>query len=549
MLSRRKLIFLLPFVISAAFIPVSEVYADFIDAFDVSTEEANPTSVEFNTDGMKMFVLGRGGNEVNEYACSTGFDVSTCSFTVKAGNPFSISAQEENPISLAFSTDGKTMFVMGILGDDINEYACTTGFDVSTCAYSGDGERFSVLSQDSNPRSLAFNTAGTKMFMMGIANKTVNEYACGTGFDVSTCAYSGDGERFSVSGQEVSPSSLAFNTDGTKMFVYGFAGKDVNEYACSTGFDVSTCAYSGDDERFDPTAQEDSPRSLTFNADGTKMFVMGFTGVDVNEYSCIVGFDVSTCIATAAPTLTLQDPSPQEWGVALDELAGAAPSNVGLNKLVIEWNDGSGSSDVTISGTNTWTTTHTFPSTAISATHGITLKVVEISSSTVLSQAAVTVNIEKQTPNLTITSPSSDLVWGGAITMAGSLTNVAGDPIDGNLITASGTGIGTPSITLTDTTGAPNPTGEYSISILSGRDEKARQLTEDWLRQYGVTYDWLFMRPSGNNQKDCLFKCRIYINEILPHYEVEFVLDDRDQVVAFWRSIGLTCFQVDYGAF
>lgn len=92
-------------------------------------------------------------------------------------------------------------------------------------------------------------------------------------------------------------------------------------------------------------------------------------------------------------------------------------------------------------------------------------------------------------------------------------------------------------------------TGEYSISILSGRDEKARQLTEDWLRQYGVTYDWLFMRPSGNNQKDCLFKCRIYINEILPHYEVEFVLDDRDQVVAFWRSIGLTCFQVDYGDF
>jgi len=69
LLSRHRLIFLLPFVILAAFIPVSEVYSDFIDAFDVSPEETNPTSLAFNTAGTKMFVMGVLGIDINEYAC------------------------------------------------------------------------------------------------------------------------------------------------------------------------------------------------------------------------------------------------------------------------------------------------------------------------------------------------------------------------------------------------------------------------------------------------------------------------------------------------
>jgi hypothetical protein len=36
---------------------------------------------------------------------------------------------------------------------------------------------------------------------------------------------------------------IAFNTDGTKMFIVGDTGDDVNEYALSTAFDVSVQAY------------------------------------------------------------------------------------------------------------------------------------------------------------------------------------------------------------------------------------------------------------------------------------------------------------------
>jgi len=73
----------------------------------------------------------------------------------------------------------------------------------------------------------------------------VNEYACTTGFDVSTCAFT---DAFSVSAQETIPQDLAFNTDGTKMFVVGSSGDDVNEYTISVGFDFDGVAASEEEE-------------------------------------------------------------------------------------------------------------------------------------------------------------------------------------------------------------------------------------------------------------------------------------------------------------
>ena len=49
-----------------------------------------------------MFVVGTGGDNVNEYTLSTAFDVSTASHDSR----FSVFAQESLPTGLAFSNDG-----------------------------------------------------------------------------------------------------------------------------------------------------------------------------------------------------------------------------------------------------------------------------------------------------------------------------------------------------------------------------------------------------------------------------------------------------------
>jgi hypothetical protein len=87
------------------------------------------------------------------------------------------------------------------------------------------------------------------------------------------------------------------------------------------------------------------------------------------------------------------------------------------------------------------------------------------------------------------------------------------------------------------------------IILMSGRHELARKDTQAWLQVHGVTYDKLYMRPDGDNQPDYIIKRKLYDDHIDGRYNVLFVLDDRNQVVDLWRSLGLKCLQVDYGDF
>jgi predicted kinase len=93
--------------------------------------------------------------------------------------------------------------------------------------------------------------------------------------------------------------------------------------------------------------------------------------------------------------------------------------------------------------------------------------------------------------------------------------------------------------------------GGHRIVFLSGREDKFREPTVRFLEKYlGTDFRYtLLMRVSGDMRKDSIIKEEILRASILPHYHVDFALDDRNQVVDMWRGLGLTCLQVDYGDF
>jgi len=140
-----------------------------------------------------------------------------------------------------------------------------------------------VASQASNPSGITFNSDGTKMFVIGSTSDSVHQYNLTTGFDVSTASYT---QTFSVSSEETSPQGITFNTDGTKMFIVGSSGDDVNEYTLITGFDISTASYT---RNFSVALEETSISGIAFNSDGTKMYIVGSSGDDVNEYTITRG--------------------------------------------------------------------------------------------------------------------------------------------------------------------------------------------------------------------------------------------------------------------
>lgn len=106
------------------------------------------------------------------------------------------------------------------------------------------------------------------------------------------------------------------------------------------------------------------------------------------------------------------------------------------------------------------------------------------------------------------------------------------------------------------------------IIFCSGREDKYRPETIRFIEKYCLAktlhgrageFDLqevmspieykLHMRKTDDFRKDSIIKEEIYVNEIEGKYNVLCILDDRDQVVEFWRSKGLTCFQVAPGNF
>lgn len=94
----------------------------------------------------------------------------------------------------------------------------------------------------------------------------------------------------------------------------------------------------------------------------------------------------------------------------------------------------------------------------------------------------------------------------------------------------------------------------YDVIFLSGREDSCRAKTVDWLvKHLDFTKEYieknLFMRKAGDTRKDYVIKREMFDAHVKDKYYINFVLDDRNQVVNLWRDLGLTCFQVADGYF
>ena len=245
----------------------------------LTSVDGDVRDVKFNNDGTKMFYVGRANDGVYEYSVGNPWDVSTITYVRSLDISVVSATQGDNSAnSIEFNTDGTKLFVLGQGQDLVNEYTLTTGFDLSTASFT---RSFDVSGQENAPYGLAFNNDGTKMFITGWTGDDVNEYTLSTGFNVSTASFV---DSFDVSGQEARPSAVQFDSDGTTMYVLG--GHNIPtiwQYTLTTGFDVSTASYSG--KSFSVHSEETKARGFCFGDNGIKLFVCGWNGDKINQYS------------------------------------------------------------------------------------------------------------------------------------------------------------------------------------------------------------------------------------------------------------------------
>ena len=239
------------------------------------------TGVVFNDDGTKMYLSDSSDRYIYQRNLSTAFDVSSATGSL-TGLSLGVSVY---PYSLSFNNDGTKLYVLETTR--VREYALTTGFDVTTASLT---TTESLNSQDTSMRGLTFNNDGTKMFTVGDTGNSVYEYALSTAFDISSLSYT---DSVSISSQEYSPREIKFNHDGTKMYVSGASGTDINEYTLSTAFDISsTVTHKGSYSVTSSDSVYSSATGFSFNNDGTKLFTTGTYNDRLNEHSLTTPFSL-----------------------------------------------------------------------------------------------------------------------------------------------------------------------------------------------------------------------------------------------------------------
>ena len=92
-------------------------------------------------------------------------------------------------------------------------------------------------------------------------------------------------------------------------------------------------------------------------------------------------------------------------------------------------------------------------------------------------------------------------------------------------------------------------TGVHDIVLASGRNERSRIATQDWLRANGLGgYHKLYMRKADDFRSDDIVKQEI-LDEIIRDYgkKPDMVFDDRPRVVRMWRDNDIFVFNVYQG--
>ena len=200
-------------------------------------------------------------------------------------------------------TDG---IAISPLGDKVGTVTGSATLDLST----GDVFNYTPTTDTTfvftNPPS-----SGMKLFQLNITGGNA-----GAVYDIANATY--DSAAFSTATQETNPRDFTFNNDGTKLYVIGISGSGVDYYNLSTPYDVTSAVY---DSIFNnPGFLDTSPVSLSFNADGSKLFFLGKDTNTVYQYTLSTPFDLTTANTTTVGSynLSAEGASTGKWHLSFN---------------------------------------------------------------------------------------------------------------------------------------------------------------------------------------------------------------------------------------
>ena len=276
-----------------------------IGSKDVGSESTSPRDIYFNTAGTRMYVVGNDATNVFQYDLSTAFSVSTAIYN---GDFFDVSGEDAEPGGITFNSDGTKMYIAGMNNQGVYQYDLGTAWDVTTAVYNT--KHIDVSGETLNPRDMAFSSDGKTMFVISLTPDFVFQYTLTTAWDVTTATYAT--KSVDISSEEINATSVFFNNDGSEMFILGGADT-VYKYTLGTPWDLSTATYSTISKSLANNGT--AITGLYFKSDGKKMYVADTTLDLVFEYTLD---DSSIGITTGVYKAAVDDIDPRDGETEAD---------------------------------------------------------------------------------------------------------------------------------------------------------------------------------------------------------------------------------------
>ena len=203
-------------------------------AYSVNSQDTAPQGLFFSPNGQNMFIVGSANDNVYHYTLSTGWDLTS---TVTYVGSFDISSQDTLPTGLTFGDSGTKMYVVGRGNDNIYQYNLSSAYTITSGVSLANtldiGVNSTIVTNGfSNPHGISISSDGTKIWVLGNGEDRISQINLSTAYDLSTASYNSD--FVGIGWYTTTPNDLYINESAGKAFVVDSGGDDVHEIDITT---------------------------------------------------------------------------------------------------------------------------------------------------------------------------------------------------------------------------------------------------------------------------------------------------------------------------
>lgn len=255
------------------------------NSFNVRAYEEDPRGVFFKPDGTSMYTIGYVNANISKYNLSTPWDVNTATFIVNTANVGICDSGSVDPNDIFIKNDGTRLYIIYNRESKVKQFDMSQAWNVLSISVAAGGflsntGEVNVAIQESNTSGLHFSNNGTYMYVTGTGTDKVHQYTLSESWNVSTASYTQNVNVF-VQTTETQPTGLAFNENGTKMFITGSTQDSIYEFNLTTPWNILTSSYV---KRHSEYIQDTAMTGLYYDS-SNGAFIIGSTKDTIFKYN------------------------------------------------------------------------------------------------------------------------------------------------------------------------------------------------------------------------------------------------------------------------